>query len=83
MCAGATQRKGESCRRIHSPLFARMDATTYVRRRDIVRANHAGEFIRRYSPCGAHVSARRLHGACGFCYDTHNNLTLYVKNGST
>ena len=48
-----------------------------------VRANHAGEFIRRYSPCGAHVSARRLHGACGFCYDTHNNLTLYVKNGST
>ena len=50
MRSGATHRKGESCRRIHSPLFARTDATTCVLRRDNVRANHAGEFIRRYSP---------------------------------
>ena len=58
MYSGATQRKGESCRRIHSPVFAlqgRHDVCTPARHN--VRANHAGEFIRRYSPL-SHVQSQ-------------------------
>jgi hypothetical protein len=48
-------RRGESCRRIHSPLFARDVATPRDHRipqssPHAVGANHAGEFIRPYSP---------------------------------
>jgi hypothetical protein len=54
-------RRYESCRRIHSPLFARDVATPRDHRipqsspraptgPHAVGANHAGEFIRRYSP---------------------------------
>jgi len=39
-------RRGESYRRIHSPLFARGRRSYHTP----VMANHAGEFIRRYSP---------------------------------
>jgi hypothetical protein len=51
VCSSATHRTGESCRRIYAPRFAliaRHDICAPARH--IVRANHAGEFMRRYSP---------------------------------
>jgi hypothetical protein len=70
------KRRGESCRRIHSPLFAlrrkgigigigigggRVSVSVSVSVAvavavAVVGANHAGEFIRRYSPLGGRVS---------------------------
>ncbi len=74
---GTHGRRGESCRRIHSPLFARYDGVAcpsvgggpsvgpgYIVGVDtplvptVVGANHAGEFIRRYSP-DADAAVRR------------------------
>jgi hypothetical protein len=66
--------RGESCRRIHLSLFAHM-------KEEEVGANHAGEFIRRYSPFGSENGKCRtalcpLRTLC----ETINSMRKHEKN---